>query len=83
MEDLSKLATKSLSAGSSMSGGNTMSEDAWGKLPSTESEQSSDIDQSYAHGTPDMDEGTATDKYTRKTGPAAYSPSPLTWKTVK
>lgn len=83
MEDLSHLATKSLSAGSSMAGGNTMSEDAWGKLPSTESEQSSDIDQSYAHGTPDLDEGQPTDKYQTKTGPGGYTPSALTWKKTK
>lgn len=83
MEDLTHLATKSLSAGSSMAGGNTMSEDAWGKLPSTESEQSSDIDSSYAHGTPDLDEGTATDKYSTKTGSAGYRPTPVTWKKVK
>jgi|HubBroStandDraft_5_1064220.scaffolds.fasta_scaffold109990_2 hypothetical protein len=83
MEDLSHLATKSLSAGSSMAGGNTMSEDAWGKLPSTESEQSSDIDQSYAHGTPDLEEGTPTGKYVKRTGPGTFTPSPLTWKKTK
>jgi hypothetical protein len=83
MEDLTHLAKKSLSAGSSMAGGNTMSEDAWGKLPSTESEQSSDVDQSYAHGTPDLDEGTPTGKYTNKTGPTGYTPSALTWKKTK
>jgi hypothetical protein len=83
MEDLSSLATKSLSAGSSMAGGNTMSEDAWGKLPSTESEQSSDIDTSYKHGTPDLEEGTPTDKYNTKTGAKGYTPSALTWKKCK
>lgn len=83
MEDLTHLAKKSLSAGCSMSGGNTMSEDPFGKLPTTESEQSSDIDKSYAHGTPDMDEGTPTDQYTTKTGPSEYRPTPLTWKKTK
>jgi hypothetical protein len=80
MQDLTHLATKSLVAGSSMAGGNTISETPWGKLPESTSEATADVD---THNTPNLEEGEPTAKYSTKTGPSGYTPSPLTWKKTK
>jgi hypothetical protein len=80
MQDLSSKAKNSLIAGSSMGGGNTISETPWGKLPESTSEATQDVD---THGTPDIDEGTSTDKYQTLTHGDGYSPAPLTWKKLK
>lgn len=80
MENLSHLAKNSIVAGSSMAGGNTISGKPYGSLEASESECTADVD---THNTPDLDEGTPTDKYTHNPAKVGYTPTPLTWKTVK
>lgn len=63
-----------------MAGGNTISEVPFGALPPSESEATADIP---THNTPDIDEGTPTDKYNTKTHGQGYSPAPTTWKKTK
>jgi hypothetical protein len=82
LQDLSNSANDGWpSYGESEAGGNTMSADPAGKLPSTESEQSSDIDQSYAHGDPNLQVG---DTWTPKNrvGAHPYSPTSIGWTTT-
>jgi hypothetical protein len=74
VQSLNHLVT-SLNGHESEAGGNTQTPDPWGSLPSTASEQSSDIDKSYAHGDPDLEVPSAHDFPNVHQGADAYAPS--------